>query len=359
MNFSRFAAIVSVAFLMIQTEVHAFKLSPQGTSIERALVRKDQRLIDRAISVAARSGIDKLGEPVHEEITNRMLGCDGDPNVCAEADWDSGAAYILAGVRWNDDPPFEFAAGHGAYRGCKVGNIVRLVTFTDCWVQVFNDGKLRASKRLPLDRRTAPILIRSHFGDLQFFHAMASTDGEAAAETQSKIMMWMEFTWKIAIRKIRVDEIVVDVGIAGMKDVFLGHGWSVQDVFAQGNPHIRKPKYLADVAFGSLLHVVQDSFSTAHVRREKPVHSRMCESPASERAAPGRIVEFHSYVNQDERAHGSEDTRQAFLTHWSDVRPSVVDIGRVLNEYYEKQVDWDVVRPYLTCVFQLSPMATP
>jgi hypothetical protein len=353
------AAVLASIALAIPPNAAAYKLAPQGASIERKLVRKDQSVIDRAAAVIARSSIEKLGEPVHEEITNRMLGCEGDAAICADWEFDPGAAYILAGVRWNDDPPFEFAKGHGAYGGCKIENVIRLVTFPECWVNVFNDGKRKAERRQPIDRRTAPILIRSHFGDLQFLHAMASGDGEPANDTRSKVMSWMEFTWKVATLKINSDAVVVDTKVPGIREIFIGHGWNVQDLFAQGNPHIRKPKYMAEVAFGSLLHVVQDSFSAAHVRREKPVHGRKCSGTAADRLAPGRIIQFYSYLNQDEKAHAKEDTREAFAAHWSDVRPSVVDVGRVLNEFFEKQLDWEAVQPYLACVFELSTNAQP
>lgn len=356
------AFITSLAFILglffLVSGAHGFKLSPQGAAVERALVKKDQGAIDKAMTIATRFGIDKIGEPVHEEITNRILGCEGDASVCSDGEWDSGAAYVLAGVRWNDDPPFEFTKGHGAYRGCKYGNVIRLVTFTECWARVFEDGKSRASRRLPIDRSTSPILIRSHFGDLQFLHAMASADGESPAETRRKLMTWLEFTWKVATQKIRTDETLVEVNVPGMKEVFRGHGWNVQDLFAQGNPHIRKPRYMAEFAFGSLLHVVQDSFSSAHVRREKPVNGRMCPGLASDRAAPGRILEFHSYVNQDDNAHGAEDSRLAFSAHWSDVKPSIIDVGRVLHDQFERQQDWESVQPYISCIFQLAPIVS-
>lgn len=45
----------------------------------------------------------------------------------------------------------------------------------------------------------APLLQRFHFGDLQFLHAVASRDGETAGQTQQSVMMWEEFTWKVAI----------------------------------------------------------------------------------------------------------------------------------------------------------------
>jgi hypothetical protein len=288
------AALVAfgLAVFAFATPAGAFKLAPNGSPIERALVKKDQRAMDRVASTMIRFGIDKVGEPVHEEITNLMFGCPGGQPICADPEYDSGLGYVLAGVRWNDDPPFEFAPGFGNYPGCPPGKVVRLVTFAECWARVFLDGQRRAAAGERLGRQNAPLLVRSHFGDLQFLHAMASRDGEPAIETHTRIMMWAEFTWKVATLKLGPGDVIVDVPVAGMREVFSGHGWNVQDLFAQGNAHVRKPKYLAEFAFGSLLHLVQDSFSAAHVRREKPVVGRTCGASASMHAAPGRISQF-------------------------------------------------------------------
>lgn len=355
--FKVYALIVAWSILW-SSKIFSFQLSPEGAEIEKALARSDQRLLDKVSATITRFGIEKFGEAVHEEITNRILDCNGDAGVCSNPRWDPALAYILAGVRWNDDPPFEFSSNQGRYQGCRSGNVIRLTTYPECWVRVFNDGKSMAARNELINRNTAPILLRSHFGDLQFFHSMASEDKEPAAETQRKILMWAEVTWNIATRKIGPGDIVAQINNPIAQEVFVGHGWSVQDLFAQGNPHIRRPKYLADVAFGSLLHMVQDSFSSAHVQRQKPVANKVCSDMSEQIKAPGKIVEFHSYRNQDPDEHKSDDLRIAFADHWASTSPSVIDVGRKLVEYYEKQSDWEIVRPYVSCIFDLATTTT-
>ena len=39
---------------------------------------------------------------------------------------------------------------------------------------------------------------RSHFGDLQFFHGMASSDAEAPATTKANMLNWARFLIKVA-----------------------------------------------------------------------------------------------------------------------------------------------------------------
>ncbi len=352
-------ALVVALMLVWSGNTLSFQLSPQGAAIERALANKDQRLLDKTAQWVANFGIEKFGESVHEEITNRILDCNGDAKFCSDPDWDPAFAYILAGVRWNDDPPFEFLNNQGRYPGCKSGNVIRLTTYPECWARVFSDGKKKAEKNEVINRTTAPILLRSHFGDLQFFHSMASEDKESAIETQRKILMWAELTWNIATKKMGPGDIIAQADNPVAQQVFLGHGWSVQDLFAQGNPHIRKPKYLADVAFGSLLHMVEDSFSRAHVERQLPVAGKVCGDMAEQVKAPGKIAEFHSYRNQDPESHKSDDIREAFANHLVSTSPSVVDVGRKLAEYYDKQSDWNTVRPYMNCIFDLASTTSP
>ncbi|MEO3715007.1 hypothetical protein [Roseateles flavus] len=345
--------------LLLAAQAEAFQLSPEGTSFEKRLAQKGQPTGERLLGKLASWGVSTFGSPVHEEISNRALDCEGDEDICADVNWDPAQAYVLAGVRWNDDPPFRFEQSFGKYSGCAPGQTVRLVVQPECWARVFRDGKLRAQRGEALNARTAPLLVRSHFGDLQFLHAMGAADGELPEVTQRRILMWAEFTWKVATLKIRGDAIVAKQEIAGIPEVFGANGWSVQDLFALGNPNIRKPAYLAAVAFGSLLHTVQDSFSRAHVSRRQPAYQGTCPGAASAYPAPGLIEEFHSYSHQDSGLHSQADVRAAFAVNLSSGKPTAVDLGRALAEFYGRQADWSEVAPYIQCLFQLAPDARP
>ncbi|WP_343602409.1 hypothetical protein [Roseateles sp.] len=341
------------------TSAGAYQLSPAGTSFERRLAQKGQPTGERLLGKLVNWGVGSFGSPVHEEITNRSLDCEGDADICSDPDWDPAQAYILAGVRWNDDPPFRFESSFGRYSGCKPGETVRLVVQPECWAKVFLDGKKRAKRGEKLDAKTAPLLVRSHFGDMQFLHAMGAADGELPEVTRARILMWAEFTWHVATKKIGGGDIVANQRhIAGIVDVFGANGWSVQDLFALGNPNIRKPDYLAAVAFGSLFHTVQDSFSRAHVKREQPIVGAKCEGAAGTFAAPGRVMEFHSYAHQDADLHSAADVRAAFSAHWSSGKPTAVEVGRSLAEFYGRQAPWSEVGPFIECLFRLAPDAT-
>lgn len=337
----------------------AFKLSPEGSFIERKLSSRSQSWTEKVLSEFALKGIHKIGTPVHEEITNRVLGCEGDADVCGAPEYDPNYAYVLAGVRWNDDPPFRFEKGHGNFGGCEAGATVRLVTFPRCWANVFKDGEKRAEQAEKLDANSAPLLVRSHFGDMQFLHSMASRNQESPSETRARILAWAEFTWRVGLGEFPLATRVRDVPIQGFVQLFGNKGWSIQDLFALGNPHVRKPEYMAELAFGSLLHVVEDSFAGGHVERAAPDALANCAGTASAHKMPGKIIEFHSYSQQDAGKHGDADKRQAFSTHWSSDKPNVIDVGQTLYSYFTRKASWQEVQPYVACIFTFDNEARP
>jgi hypothetical protein len=350
---------VALGALFLPLTAAAFKLVPEGSFIERKLASRSQSYWEKLLSNSVLSSIDKIGESVHEEITNRILGCEGDADVCGAPDYEPRNAYVLAGVRWNDDPPFRFEAGHGNFGGCEPGSTIRLVTFPRCWGNVFKDGEKRAAKGEDINADSAPLLVRSHFGDLQFLHAMANHDRESPADVQARILAWAEFTWRTALGEYPFSTLVKDVPIAGLSEFFKTKGWSIQDLFALGNPHVRKPDQMTELAFGSLLHVVEDSFAEGHVERAMPDGRAKCADTAASYPMPGKIKEFHSYVNQSSHKHGESDTRKAFSAQWSGARPNVIDAGRTLNDYFVRRAPWSEVQPYVHCIFALENDARP
>jgi hypothetical protein len=270
----------------------ASSLSPRGTKYEQRVAKQYNNWFQRTVSRLGR-GVLHFREPVHEEITNRIYGCEEEQKVCGDPEQPEFAGpFIIAGVRWNDDPPFQLEAGEGQHTDCKTTETIRFTTQPVCWVQLFEDAKHRAaSGDVPDAYNHAPLLGRSHFGDLQFLHAMASQDGETAAETQKRVLMWAEFTWKVAIGEYGLDTHLADVKVTGFDDFFGNSGKTVQDLFTVGNSALRP--HITDVAFGSVLHTVEDSFAKGHVQREQnPVATTCAALP--QLPAPARIIEFHS-----------------------------------------------------------------
>ena len=328
--------------------VQGYSLSPRGTKYEQHVARQYSDWYQRAVMKLGRQGALHFSEPVHEEITNRIYGC-GDADFCDDPEVEFAGPFILGGVRWNDDPPFQLQPGEGRHTSCKTAETIRFTTQPLCWYQLFKAARLQtASGHPPAANNHAPLLARSHFGDLQFLHAMASEDGETAAETQKRIMMWAEFAWKVAIGEYGLDTSLQQVDVAGFQDFFGNSGWAVQDLFTVGNPALRQ--HITDVAFGSILHTVEDSFAKGHVAREPAASGGNCGGTTDLRA-PARIVEFHSYGNQDEQKHAQYDTREAFQQESRADNPNVVAVGRPLRGLYEHKASWETVEPYFACIF--------
>ena len=101
-----FCVIGVIVFAMISSTSHAFKLSTEGTAMERKLSRMNSGFFDKLLNSAALKGLPLFTEAVHEEITQRIYGCEGDTTFCKDADLGMASPYVIAGVRWNDDPPF-------------------------------------------------------------------------------------------------------------------------------------------------------------------------------------------------------------------------------------------------------------
>ena len=326
----------------------AFKLSPEGTVLEKTIAKRHSSWLEKAFILVSDRGLKHFTEAVHEEVTQRTYGCEGDPDVCGNPDIGFASAFVIAGVRWNDDPPFQFETGTSAPTSCKVTETVRFLTQPKCWYDVFREAQSRAAKNQPVDTATkSPMLARSHFGDLQFLHAMASMNGERAAETRERVLMWTEFAWRVATGEFTLALKLRDVKTNRFSEFFGTSGRNVQDLFSLGNPTLR-PR-IHEVAFGSLLHTIQDSFAKGHVDRAEPVANVLC--PGSAEAAPGRILSFRSYTQQDLDKHAEYDSRTAFAERWTLEHPSVVDVGRVLRQYFEKGSSWTSVKPYVECLF--------
>lgn len=346
-------AYTVLAFVMTFPSVSwAFQLSPQGSVLERKLSRMNSSAFDRLTQRLGGVGLSLFSASVHEEITQRIYGCEGDTEFCADADLGMASMYIIAGVRWNDDPPFRLSRDQGKGLGCKVEETIRYITQPACWGGLFSDAKKMAARGEPMDAASgASMLHRSHFGDLQFLHAMASRDGETAAETQRKILMWSEFVWRTGLGEYKLETQLRDIPVEGFGEHFGKSEWRVQDLFTLGNIALRQRPN--EVAFGSLLHLVQDSFANGHVDRREPIYGQKCPG-LEDRAKPGIIKEFHAYGNQDSDKHGHYDSPDAFAKHVASTRPNVVHVGQTLKEMFEKQQRWEVVQPYLECVFSVE-----
>ncbi|MFG6207476.1 hypothetical protein [Pseudomonas retamae] len=356
--------LVYLLALTVAVPASAFQLRPEVKNGEKLLRASDDAYWRMKMNVVGYWGIEQFTNPVHEIITNRIYGC-GSDDGCAVTVGNrfmqpAAPMAVLAGVRWNDNPPFRLS--DTSLSGCK--NVyVQLPMQGSCWASVFSDGKKKAEMAkgavLYKFQSNKPeqysMLLRSHFGDLQFLHAMASRPGERAGETADNIMMWAEFVWRITTseysRGTTIAEASVDVPL--LLDFFDLRD-TVQSILFKGEAGYNKD--YRDFAFGTLLHLVQDSYSEAHMARQDP-DGRLCEKTNYDR--PGRAVRYYTYVGQNSRNHGRKDELIAVTRQLSNTpTPNLVDVGQAIKEMRDKHLSWNTVEPYFDCLFRTAQPMT-
>jgi hypothetical protein len=348
-----FTALVA-AGLFIAGESLAFKLRPSATSTENRVRYLQQGRFGTLLDNVAQWVTGHFTSPVHEEITDRIWGCQNaatsDCQSLSSSPYRYAPPAVLFGVQWNDNPPFALTATRT--KSCPVNETIRLPNYSECWITLFKDAAKHASQGAHFDYRgDMALLYRVHFGDMQFLHAMASWDGESMSDTKARILTWAELAYRTAIGDISPVTPVSNVPVKGIPRLFKNKGYSVKNLFTRGVPEFQSQ--VDQVALGSLMHVVEDSFAQGHLERDEPTGEDCPAYPGIKRA--GRVLAFHSFATQDARKHDKADSREAFEAHLISKIPNVVDVGRALKALYDARKPWTDVRPFLDeCVFEVA-----
>lgn len=348
------------AVLCASPAAWSYQVLPRVSDVDRKLSGlSDSRFLNWAGQWLVTDGLKYRMSPVHEAITLAALGCGasaGNEMECVTKARVLEHRMVLYGVRWPDDPPFRLDANNPPrLKGCDVRVTLRSTSRSTsqpgCWYALFDAAKHSASA---FKGTGAPfgvgemILYRSHFGDLQFMHAMASANGETADATKAKMRHWAHFLWEMAGGRLSTTEYLRELPGQELRAWFPGD-MTAQNLFATG---IVEPRaHLDQVAIGVLLHMVQDSFSAAHA-------DRMDETGAScpgyaKALAPGKLRSFRSYVQQNTSRHDAQDTAASMGLHTTQSAPSAVDASRVLVDAWKAKEPWENVEPYFDCLYSL------
>lgn len=263
-----------------------------------------------------------IGDPVHETMT--LLALQGAGYVSAGVRYDDPRAReYLRGVFWNDDPCgqlFAHAEGLAPSLGVK-------------WYIDFRRAKAGQGG---LD---CGLLGRSHFGDLQFFHGMASEDGIDAASTANVMLIWAEFLYGVASGAISGSTPLRSTGVSELLN--LPTPLLVSELFSSSRSSVTRAR-----AAGALLHTVQDSLAAGHVGRD----------------ASGQIVQFYAYAGQDERKHAADDGWGARAGEVASLKggADAVLASTVVLRHLRSGAPWSAVASYLTAgPWALSASAVP
>lgn len=350
MKIGYFALILLVVVLMTDT-ANAFKIKPVATNADGVTIKVESRgrWWDSLYSVF----IDRVTQPVHERVTNLIYGCRDkiDDRSCGSANGQYAPEAVLAGVRWNDNPPFKLQSG-GRNTSCQLNTTIKLPRQSECWYDLFKDAERHANDLgTSYDAKSNKVILyRIHFGDMQFVHSMASKDDEPVQKTYDDILMWAEFAYKVAHGDIDRGTEMGATNIKGIDKLLGGKGITVQQLFVRGDGQFHNKEAVRQFAFGTLLHMVEDSFSSSHVDRNDPP-GKQCLGKFDQ---PGKVRSFHSYVNQDKRLHSDMDVYNAVDIEVVESEANVIYIGKVLKDLYDSNKPWDEVRQSIECIYEVE-----
>lgn len=277
---------------------------------------------------------------VHESMTRLAFACavragDAEPKSC----WAAPAKLTIAdgpysleerAVRWSDDP---LRQGDSTLTMVKLG---KAIVF-DC------PDAIKGSDGRDQTIYAAGLVCSSHYGRLQFFHAMASAGDAGRAATLRKIYAWSAFAFDVASGRVAVEQDICKAvtpayggnpAYAALADAFEAapgnsceppkgqSGMTVRIFFAtncanfggscgvttsaEGTTTVRR------AAVGALMHLVQDSYSQSHVARPIAGKSVPAKGPFTATVACTFPTAYFDYGAQAAyRNHADGDQRPA------------------------------------------------
>jgi len=347
---------VFVFFAIADTAV-AWNIQPVPSTTDKKIGKFDPWF--KKLKKGATADIaEHYAKPQHEDIAHRIFGCEGeDCRFPRPGIQKSAPAAVLAGVRWNDTPPFTLLKTRTPL--CPVDKVITIINYPECWGILFKDAKKQAeSGRKYGNAPLTLVLYRSHFGDMQFLHSMASSEQERAGETKQKIMAWAEFMYRIALGEVTRGTSIKKTPISDINSLFTYRYDTVQTLLVSDAPREYKDdENLHLFAMGVLLHMIADSFSNSHVERGEQL-GQNCRNVSGKRH-PGWIRGFHVYNLQDSSAHSDAESDYALAYQINYFETSVVDVGQTIMEYYSRKAPWEELKGYLDCVYDLADPNAP
>jgi len=332
--------LIAFIFSAITTSTWSFQINPI----------KDRFELPRGMNPVHARWIENISADVHEEITRRAHLCSlvmqdieshcTDSKINLTSAQEARLKYLRWGVEWNDDP----------------NNLIR-TNLVSVWLYWLTDAH---KKKNQIDTQYA-LEYRSHYGDLQFLHAMAS-DGDTAEQTRSNVLSWAQFAYGVATGNIKPS-----LTLGQLQENFpftrkfqgAKLSWTVRQLFTNVGDFKRMyadvavdDSGIADIAAGALLHTLEDSFSCTHVTRLEATDD---DEPAN------AITRWNNYSKQDPKCHQSADRPPEWLDGDDIGKQAVVRWSAELLRRIDARQPWSPdVEKYLTDkVFALAKNTSP
>ncbi|WP_285412930.1 hypothetical protein [Variovorax sp. efr-133-TYG-130] len=378
----------AAAALSLVSEVSAFTINPCLRTLTVTNGKPSQEAIRRINPCGA---VPQLKDSVHEHMTLATVqayagrdsvgtkteqtpgGLKSSTNLLYAPTWRVGngpkhqTIIIVQGTWWNDDPSMYLWGSSDDFRhGIK--NVQKVFA-----------KKKYATYEGSTDECPVPIKEHlpqhSHFGNLQHLHFMSTKKRtEPAAvkldDVTANALVWLEFAYDVATGKTKPNDAInadqeVRLHLPSIaKNVCADpRNIVVRSLFTK--PDGKEPEKLAvrdsitpDVALGSMLHILQDSFSPSHTCRV---------AVSSGGTAPlAALYDVRNYVEQDHKLHAKQDVTPAWFkkllrtgNHTYSNDP--VTVGTWLIQAVDEKKPWQDVRDHLMkTIFAKAPQyATP
>ena len=381
----------SNAFKIDPWSYRPFGVSPRGIESQlETLIRNPRMLLLGPIAFGTRlpAAIAQLKEPVHENLTELSIRCAraplarGDiatatatttttttttttataaaaatatPTATASAitgdmiircrgrggELQSHAAdlgeemeELIRGVRFNDAPPIRTARALMTLvtPSALICGEVRVPENAACWalLMAHAGGLVATDPANALFRRGGNFLYRSHFGDMQFMHAMAER-GETLLQSHERILLWARFTYQVAGAEITPETVIGTMPeftsiLGGFETVSVAEFFETRGGTA--------PERIRRIALGALLHTLQDSFADGHAERESTGTARF-----------GPLSALRDFTCQSEDKHGAADRAANYAWFGAAVheQDSPVTLGAQVLDMLQRRIRWNAV----------------
>ncbi|CAG9986848.1 unnamed protein product [Clonostachys byssicola] len=219
---------------------------------------------------------------------------------------------------------------------------------------------------------------RSHFGDLQGLHSMASTVGEQPEVTRERILHWMGVMYRLAVGEGDISE--DDSVTKHFPPSVFGPTWastSLRSLLLATTPSYQDVD-ICRRALGVCLHLIQDSYAIGHVQRQlRNPKDKLGRGPdgfihfrPGTHGDWGDIQCFHTYLGQNEFRHKHYDgvpkdygvPSPRDLSTFDPVigaRSAIAGCLTLINLFAD-DTPWEKVRDILTTgIYKLHPDARP
>ena len=315
------AAALGILLASLAT-ASAYEINPSSHEVDN---------VKRSLKTEYRQFLARLTNPTHEQLTQLALECAESDSKLDWCDIEPLAPTFsrrfakeatLHGTRWNDDP----------------NNFFRV----DDEFTWFFWLKAAALKNPITDQN--PLEYRSHFGDLQFLHGMASK-ATSPFVTRDNVLEWARFAYDVASNQILAEQTMLELAprypFARFFTQTSKGRWTVRKLFTNVGDVICKSKCLNDLpasddevaalAMGALLHTIQDSLSDSHV-------DRVSEDGKS------RVAAWLDYKQQNSGCHGVADKDIVWIKKKDYKTKPAIDWGAWVTQNAMMQVPWQSIQ---------------